>query len=169
MLEFEDFLDHKDVGKLDPELLLTVLPNQLHLLSILMQDEQLFVEVCDHVREKYKEAEKDEDLTNLKRIIQVILMPTRSLKPKDSEKPGSKKLNCTKRVTAKLQSLVDIKLDHRNRHGYQSVAQKILHNKNTSCRDALIRVVTLLKDECNLAMFMGNLSDLEVFFNTLTP
>ena len=51
LLEFEGFLDHKDVGKLDPELLLAVLPNQLHLLSILMQNEQLFVEVCGRIHE----------------------------------------------------------------------------------------------------------------------
>ena len=79
LLDFRDFLELKDVTKLDPELLLAVLPYQLHLLSVLMQDEQLFVKVCNHVHDKYNEAETDEDLMNLKRIIQIILMPTRSL------------------------------------------------------------------------------------------
>ena len=89
-----------------------------------MQDEQLFVEVCNHVHDKYKEAETDKELGNLKRIIQIILMPTRSLKIDDekSEKQGVKKLTCFRRLTAKIQSFVDIKLDQKNRSGYQSVA-----------------------------------------------
>ena len=37
--ELREFLIRKDVANLDPELLLVVLPNQLHLLSILMQEE----------------------------------------------------------------------------------------------------------------------------------
>ena len=119
----------------------------------------------------YKDSEKDEDLLYLKRLIQIILMPTRSLKSDevDTEKLGFAKLTWFQRLIAKLQSFVDIKLDIKNRNGYLSVAQKSIHIKNTSERDALIRLVMLLGEECNLAMFLNNLNDLEVFLNTLTP
>ena len=36
-------------------------------------------------------------------------------------------------------------------------------------RDILIKIVMLQADECNLAMFMKNLTDFRVFLNTLTP
>ena len=51
LVAFDNFLDSETASKLDSELLLVVLPNQLHLLSILMQNEQLFVEVCGRIHE----------------------------------------------------------------------------------------------------------------------
>jgi hypothetical protein len=171
LLEFSDFFEHRDLTKLDPELFLVVLPNQMHLLSILMQDEQFFVEVCDHIHEKYKDADSEEDIRYLKRLLQIILMPSRSLKPADeeSERQDSSKLSYSRRISKWLQSFVDIKLDDRNRRGYQSVAQKSLHNKFTIVRDALMRLVMLLKDDCSLAIFLQTMKDLEVLMNALTP
>ena len=76
---------------------------------------------------------------------------------------------CFQWLVAKLQSLVDIELDHKNRNGFQSIAQKSIHFKSTLMRDQLIRLVMLLSDDCNLAMFMQTLTDLRVMLNTLTP
>ena len=86
LLAFQDFFNHKKVSKLNLDIVLAVLPNQLHLLSILMQEEQIFVELCEHLYETYKDAESEQAKLFVKRLVRIILMTTRSLKnPKDDD------------------------------------------------------------------------------------
>ena len=71
-------------------------------------------------------------------------------------------------MKAKIQSVFDINLNPKNQGGYQSIAQKSLHFKNTLLRDQLMKLVMLREDDCNLAMFVHNLTDFQVLLNTLT-
>ena len=48
------------------------------------------------------------------------------------------------------------------------MAQKSLHFKSTMMREQLMKLVMLLGDDCNLAMFLHTLTDLEVLLNTWT-
>ena len=82
---------------------------------------------------------------------------------------GTHKKTYFQRMRAFFQSQIDIKLDPRNRGGFTSIAQKSLHYENTLIRDSLIKLVKLLDDECNLSIFIKTLTDLRVFFNSMSP
>ena len=75
----------------------------------------------------------------------------------------------SQKTAAFFQSYIDIKLDPRNRAGFTSIAQKSLHYENPLRRDSLIKLVRLLADECNLAIFVKTLTDLAVVLNSMSP
>ena len=87
----------------------------------------------------------------------------------DSVKILTNSLTYLQRFAALLQSFVDIKLDPKNRSGFISILQKSLHFENTLIRDALIKLVMLIEDDCNLAMFIKTLTDFRVLLNSMTP
>ena len=91
----KDFFQHKDATLLNPEIVLAVLPNQLHLLMMLMQEEQLFVEVCEQLYETFKDAESEQDKLYVKRLVQIILMETRSLKDLKDDVSELKSFDCS--------------------------------------------------------------------------
>ena len=100
-----DFFQQKDATKINPEIVLAVLPNQLHLLSMLMKEEQRFVEVCEQLHETFKDAESEQDKLFVKRLVQIILMETRSLKnlnDDDSEMKSFTWSTCFQWLVAKL-------------------------------------------------------------------
>ena len=91
-----EFLDKKDYSNFDKEICLAVFPNQTHLLSMLIENESGFVELCEWLLTKCKERNTDEDELFLQRLIHLIQLPTRT---KQSDQDANNEENNNDKLT----------------------------------------------------------------------
>ena len=70
--EISRFLRDNDVNNFDRDACLAMLPGQQHVLSLLMQNEPLFVELCENLFEFCSDTEADGSKDFLPRLISLI-------------------------------------------------------------------------------------------------
>ena len=72
LMEIRRLLTDRDVNNFDRDACLAMLPGQQHVLSLLMQNEPLFVELCENLFEFCSDTEADGSKHFLPRLISLI-------------------------------------------------------------------------------------------------
>ena len=80
LINMKQLLEKKDLKDFDRDICLAMLPKQVHLLSLLMQDEELFLELIDRLIATCKDTgTSKEEALFFQRLLKIIQMPTRTL------------------------------------------------------------------------------------------